>query len=92
MAPSVGEGGPGDSCRELPEGGGGKPPRFRRFLEIANLLKYARLPEVTGRSTAPAATTDRAHDARMLDRMRESFGGRLWLKTVFFVVFIGMHV
>ena len=36
--------------RRLPEGeGGGKPPRFQRFIEIdSTFFKHARLPEVTG--------------------------------------------
>ena len=42
--------GPGDRVRRLPEGeGGGKPPRFQRFIEIGNIpSKHAWLPEVTG--------------------------------------------
>ena len=53
------KGGPGDTRRQLPEGeGGGKPPRFQRFIEIDSIFfKHARLPEVTGglRSLADAA-------------------------------------
>ncbi len=45
--PSLGRGGPGDGVRELPEGGGGKPPLK---LEVAQFmfLNTAWLPEVTG--------------------------------------------
>ena len=31
VAPYVGHGGPGDGVRRLLEGGGGKPPRFRKI-------------------------------------------------------------
>ena len=59
VAISVVKGSPATGCRQLPEGeGGGKPPRFQRFIEIdSTSLKHARLPEVTGglRSFAHAA-------------------------------------
>ncbi len=45
------KGGPGDGGRRLPEGeGGGKPPRYQRFIEIDDntFFKHAWLPEVTG--------------------------------------------
>ena len=50
VAKSVGEGGPATGCRQLPEGeGGGKPPRFQRFIEIdSTCFKHAWFPEVTG--------------------------------------------
>ncbi len=52
--------GPGDGVRRLPEGeGGGKPPRFQRFIEIDSIpSKHAWLPEVTGGFTGLRSAAD----------------------------------
>ena len=56
----IGDGGPGDRVRRLPEGeGGGKPPRFQRFIEIDSIpFKHAWLPEVTGGFTGLRSAAD----------------------------------
>ncbi len=58
--PSAVKGGAATGCRQLPEGeGGGKPPRFQRFIEIDNTLsKHAWLPEVTGGFTGLRSAAD----------------------------------
>ena len=68
------KGGPGDRVRRLPEGeGGGKPPRFQRFIEIDNtLFKHAWLPEVTGGFKGLTAGAADPGSPIMVDRGRDT--------------------